>query len=194
MLERARKAETEAAQLKNELKSETSTSKKKMREMESALTESTALSTKCEREYTTLRDSIKGLVEGFKRDIDTLKVDMKKKEDKLKSESESMAAKYRKLLDNIKGVESLKADVVELRKEDKEKAAALEAKWTEDIDSLREQITTCGKQGEVDSEVAQYVFIILQLPMLMPDRTLAAELARLRRLMRAAGRSSPPTP
>ncbi|KIY63205.1 hypothetical protein CYLTODRAFT_433070 [Cylindrobasidium torrendii FP15055 ss-10] len=179
VLERARKAEAEAAQLKSELKSETSTSKKKMREMESALTESTALSTKCEREYITLRDSIKGLVEGFKRDIDTLKADMKKKEDKLKSESESMATKYRNLLDNIKGVESLKTDITQLRKDDKEKATALEAKWTEDIDSLREQIAACGKQGEGDSEVAQ---------------TLATELARLRRLMRAAGRSSPPTP
>ncbi len=79
LLERARKAEAEASSLKAQLKSETSTSKKTLRGMESSLAEATALSQKSEREYITLRDSIKGLVESFKTDAERLREEMRKR-------------------------------------------------------------------------------------------------------------------
>ena len=67
MLERARKAEAEVISLKSQLKNETTTSKKTIRDMESSLTECTARTQKAEREYAVLRDSIKGLVESAAR-------------------------------------------------------------------------------------------------------------------------------
>jgi hypothetical protein len=60
-LERARKAEAEAVAPKAQLKTETTTSKKLLRETETALAESTALSSKCEREYIALGDSLRGM-------------------------------------------------------------------------------------------------------------------------------------
>src|SRR5882762_3891669 len=81
VLERARKAETEAASLKTQLKAETINNKKSIRDMEAALSESTALSQKSEREYITLRDSLKSMTESWKQDIERLRDEMRKKEE-----------------------------------------------------------------------------------------------------------------
>ena len=54
--------------LKSQLKNETTSSKKTIRDMESSLTECTARTQKAEREYTTLRDSMKEVVV-LKRDL-----------------------------------------------------------------------------------------------------------------------------
>lgn len=101
MLDRARKAEAEVITLRSSLKSETSTSKKTIRDMEASLTECTARTQKAEREYTVLRDSIKGLVESFQTDAVNLREEMKRREDKLKGEAEEMGRKYRLLLEEI---------------------------------------------------------------------------------------------
>lgn len=82
LLDRARKAEGEAAALKAQLKSETTSSKKSLKEMEGALSESTALSQKSEREYLTLRDSIRGMTEGWKADVGALREELKSREEK----------------------------------------------------------------------------------------------------------------
>ncbi|KAF8916116.1 hypothetical protein CPB85DRAFT_1291648 [Mucidula mucida] len=177
VLERARKAESEASQLKSQLKNETSTSKKTLREMESALTESTALSQKSEREYITLRDSIKGLVEGWKTDTEKLREEMRKREERLKTEAEVTSKKYRQLLEEVKGYESLKEEVHRLREEDQTKSAALEKKWTDEVEQLRKEVDESVQKGQADTEIT---------------KNLALELARLRRLMQNAGRTTPP--
>ena len=101
MLERARKAEAEVISLKSQLKNETTTSKKTIRDMESSLTECTARTQKAEREYAVLRDSIKGLVESFQTDALTLREEVKRREDKLKADAEEMGRKYRLLLEQV---------------------------------------------------------------------------------------------
>ena len=98
VLERARKAEAEVITLKTQLKSETSTSKKTIRDMDSSLTEYTARTQKAEREYTVLRDSIKGLVASFQTDAESLREEVKRREEKLKSDAEEMGRKYKLLL------------------------------------------------------------------------------------------------
>jgi hypothetical protein len=97
VLERARKAESEAQSYKSQLKQETANAKRSIREMEMSLAESTALSAKSEREYITLRDSVKHMVEGWKEDVERLKEDMSRKEQEWKDESELMGKKYQDL-------------------------------------------------------------------------------------------------
>ena len=87
--------------LKSQLKNETTTSKKTIRDMESSLTECTARTQKAEREYAVLRDSIKGLVESFQTDALTLREEVKRREDKLKADAEEMGRKYRLLLEQV---------------------------------------------------------------------------------------------
>ncbi|KAJ7880006.1 hypothetical protein B0H14DRAFT_2708232 [Mycena olivaceomarginata] len=168
VLERARKAEAEAAALKTQLKSETSTSKKAVREMEAALAESTALSQKSEREYITLRDSIKGLVEGFKGDADRLRAEMTKREAKWRGEAEGAGRKYRVLLEEIASAGEGRAEVKEAREKEKEAQRKLEEGWVEEIRRLKEEVERSNAESEAAGDTA---------------RQLAAELARLRRLM-----------
>lgn len=183
VLERARKAETESTALKTQLKSETSTSKKTIREMELALAESTALSQKSEREYITLRDSIKSLTESWKADTDRLRDEMRRREERLRNEAESVGKKYRLLLEEIKTNKDSSESVKKLIEEDKKAGKAVEQSWLDEIEKLKEEIQRSTEQGEQGDQTVQQV---------------AAELARLRRLMRNAGRtsssSSPPRP
>ncbi|KAJ3786792.1 hypothetical protein GGU10DRAFT_350782 [Lentinula aff. detonsa] len=172
VLERARKAEAEATQLRSQLKSETSQSKKSLREMESALAESTALSQKSEREYITLRESLKHLTESWKADTDRLRDEIRKREERLKGEAEVMSKKYRKLVEEVQASRKCE-DVKRLREEDKKKAKEIEDSWTEKIDKMKKAIEKIGKDSQADSETA---------------RELSAELARLRRLMQNASR------
>ncbi|PFH50289.1 hypothetical protein AMATHDRAFT_75694 [Amanita thiersii Skay4041] len=175
VLERARKAEAEVISVKSQLKTETTTSKKAMREMEAALSESTALSQKCEREYITLRDSIKGLVEGFKTDTERLREEMRRREEKWRSEAESVGKKYRLLLEQMKHAEEEKGDVRKLVEEDRKANKDVERAWLEEIQRLK------GEVEKSDKESAEAV---------NTANVLAAELARLRRLMQNAGRFS----
>ncbi|KAJ8516491.1 hypothetical protein ONZ45_g6203 [Pleurotus djamor] len=170
VLERARKAEAEAAQLKAQLKTETTTSKKSLREMESALTESTALSQKSEREYITLRDSVKGLVEGFKSDTDKLRDEMRKREDKLRAECESVGRKYKRLLEEVKNAETQRKHVKELREEDKKKEKEVESMWTQQVEKMKAEVERHSAESQKASNTA---------------KELASDLARLRRLMQS---------
>ncbi|KAJ7622940.1 hypothetical protein DFH06DRAFT_1059603 [Mycena polygramma] len=173
VLERARKAEAEATALKTQLKSETGTSKKALREMEAALAESTALSQKAEREYITLRDSIKGLVEGFKRDGDRLREEMTRREERWRGEAEGVGRKYRLLLEEIKGAGEGRAEIQAAREADREAAMELEKGWQEEIRRLKEEVNRSSKESEEAGDTA---------------RQLSAELARLRRLMQGVRR------
>ncbi|KAJ3717877.1 hypothetical protein C8R42DRAFT_676902 [Lentinula raphanica] len=174
VLERARKAEAEATQLRSQLKTETSQSKKSLREMESALAESTALSQKSEREYLTLRESLKHLTESWKSDTDRLREEIRKREERWKGEAEAMGKKYRKLVEEVQASRKCDEDVKRLREQDKKKAKEIEDRWLEELQEMKKAVEKCGVNSETDSETA---------------RQLSAELARLRRLMQNAGRA-----
>lgn len=177
VLERARKAEAEAATLKSQLKTETATSKKSLREMESALAESTALSQKAEREYITLRDSIKSMTESWKHDTDRLREEMRKREDKLKREAESIGKKYKVLADEMKEAQHQQASVKDLENEDQKVRTEIEEEFREEVTKLKAQVELQSHQSDEAVETA---------------RTLAGELARLRRLMQSGAKSPPP--
>ncbi|KAG1774137.1 hypothetical protein EV702DRAFT_1127008 [Suillus placidus] len=178
VLERARKAEAEAATLKSQLKTETATSKKSLREMESALAESTALSQKAEREYITLRDSIKSMTESWKHDTDRLREEMRKREDKLKREAESIGKKYKVLADEMKEAQRQQASVKDLKNEDQKVRTEIEEEFREEVTKLKAQVELQSHQSDEAVETA---------------RTLAGELARLRRLMQSGAKSPPPS-
>ncbi|KAF8902409.1 hypothetical protein CPB84DRAFT_1707688 [Gymnopilus junonius] len=173
VLDRARKAEAEAASLKTQLKTETTTSKKTLREMEAALSESTALSQKSEREYITLRDSLKQLTESWKYDTDRLREDMRKREEKLQAEAQRVGKMYRELVEQVQKKNEAREEVRKLEEEDKKKTEDVERFWRDQIDALKEKIEKEGKESVDAKKIADH---------------LAEELARLRRLMRSAGR------
>jgi len=196
VLERARKAEAEAAALKSQLKTETATSKKSLREMESALAESTALSQKAEREYITLRDSIKSMTESWKHDTDKLRDEMRKREDKLKKETESVGKKYKLLAEEMKAAQCQQATVKDLNNEDQKIRKEVEEEFREEIRKLKAQVELQSHQSDEAIETARYaVFLSCHTSCtykFCSKRTLASELARLRRLMQSGARSPPP--
>ena len=139
VLERARKAEAEAATLKSQLKTETTTSKRSLREMEAALAESTALSQKSEREYITLRDSIKSMTESWKHETDRLKDEMRKREDKVKKEAEAIGKKYKQLAEEMKTVQQAQTKVKDLQSDDSKIRKEIEEEFQQEIKRLRAQ-------------------------------------------------------
>lgn len=175
VLERARKAEAEAAQLKQQLKSETTVSKKALREMESALAESTALSSKSEREYLTLRDSMKGMVESWKRDTDRLRDEINKREAKHKAEAEKIGKDYKQLMQEMKKADRGKEDYKKLKEENEARNVEVEKMWTDEIAKMRADLEQSNKESENAVKTA---------------KVLEEELARLRRMMRMAGREA----
>lgn len=156
VLERARKAEAEAAALKAQLKTETTSSKKSLREMEGQLAESTALSQKSEREYITLRDSLKKMAEDWKSDADRLRAEMAKREQKLKDDAESMGKKYRLLVEELKD-DSKKDSIASLRKEDEAVGIQVEDAFRDEIIALRAKMDQVSGDGEEANETAKYV-------------------------------------
>ena len=160
VLERARKAEAEVTTLKAQLKTETSTSKKSLREMESALTESTALSQRSEREYITLRDSVKHLTDSWKGDIDRLKDEMRKREDKVKSEGERLGAMYKDLLSELKKTKEGKHEVTRLWEEDKKKDEEVKKFWTEEVERIKQGVERQEKKGEEAHQIARWGVVI----------------------------------
>ncbi|PPQ68052.1 hypothetical protein CVT26_007336 [Gymnopilus dilepis] len=158
VLERARKAEAEAAQLKTQLKSETSTSKKAIREMEAQLSESTALSQKSEREYITLRDSLKHLTEQWKHDTDRLREEMKKREEKLQAEAQKVGKMYRELVEQVQKKNEAREEVKKLDEEDKKKSEEVEKYWRDQIEQLKEKIEKEGSDSVEAKRIAEQVF------------------------------------
>lgn len=153
-MERARKAEAEAAALKAQLKSESTASKKSSQEMKAALSESTALSQKSEREYLTLRDSIKGLVESWRTDTDRLREEMRKREEKLRGEAEMVGKKYKILLEEVRTAEAGRAEVKKLRELDKKVADDVRQAWQDEINQLRGEVEKSSKESEVAATTA----------------------------------------
>jgi len=177
VLERARKAEADASSLKSQLKTETTNSKKTLREMETALSESTALSQKSEREYITLRDSVQGLMDSWKTDTEKLREEMRKQEEKWRKEAETVGHKYKKLVEDVRAAQIERGTVKDLKVENEKMAKEVEDGFREGIKRMKEEVETSSRESDAASQIA---------------KTLAAELARLRRLMQA-GRPPPET-
>ncbi|KAF5351343.1 hypothetical protein D9758_008029 [Tetrapyrgos nigripes] len=175
VLERARKAEAEATTLRAQLKQDSTVSKKSIRDLESSLAESTTLSQKSEREYLTLRESLKSMAESWKHDMDRLHKDIQKREERWKSEGEAMGKKYKKLLEEVKTSNQDRESLKKLKEEDARVAKEVEDAWTGEIERMKGEVAKSNKESEEAVETS---------------RQLAAELARLRRLMQSAGRSS----
>jgi len=149
-LERARKAEAEAANLKSQLKTETTTSKKTIREMEAALSESTALSQKSEREYITLRDSLKSMTESWKQDTDRLRDEMRKKEEKQQAEAQRIGKLYRD------GQEVLN----KLKEEDRKCSEDVNIYWKKEIEAMKVEVEKDSKNSEQALKTAKCVVFL----------------------------------
>lgn len=143
--------------LKAQLKSETQSSKKSIREMESALTESQARSQKSEREYITLRESMKGLVESFKRDTDGLREEMRRREDKVRTEAEEMGKKYVKLVEQVKKQRDSgeSGEVKRLLEENAKVRKEIEDKFQTELDEMKEEVKRSSKETEVAQKQAK---------------------------------------
>jgi len=84
--------------LKSQLKTDTTTTKKAMKEMDAQLTEAKAISQRSEREYITLRDSIRHLTEQWQKEVQDLKEEFQSKEDTWRKQIEDSGSKYRSLM------------------------------------------------------------------------------------------------
>lgn len=157
VLERARKAEAEAAALKSQLKNETSTSKRALREMETQVQQCTSVSQKSEREYVTLRDAIKHLSEGWKQDVDRLKKEMQERESKWQKEAEEVGFKYRRLVQQVEKERELQTAVKDLRAEEERIHSEWEGILTAQIQELRSSMQRTESETSTAGKIAQYV-------------------------------------
>ena len=155
VLERARKAEAEVATLKSQLKTETSTSKKTIKDMETTLAESTTLSQKSEREYLTLRDSMKSLNEAWKRETDGIRDEVRKREDQIKAEGEKVAKMRQKLSEELKAFEKVKKEVKALREDDKKRDVDVEKFWMSEVEKLRGKLAEEADKTDQASKTAK---------------------------------------
>ena len=165
MLERARKAEAEVLTLRSQLKSETSTSKKTIRDMESTLAECTARTQKAEREYTVLRDTIKDLTKSFETDAFNLREEMKRREDKLKADAEEMGRKYKSLLEAVRK-ERESGGLGEVRwllHENKRITEQMEVALKEEMQDLRGEVDRHAQESDEAIQTAKYVLVTVVL-------------------------------
>ncbi|KAG8835566.1 hypothetical protein FRC17_002486 [Serendipita sp. 399] len=172
VLERARKAETEAAALKAQMKSESANQKKALREMEVTLTESTALSERSQREYVTLKDSVTHLQDGWRADVEALRSELQRREEVWKKEIEEVNAKYEGVIEATKTERAERTKIQALKEESRTLDARFEEAIREELSSLKAAISETSKSSDEASSTAQ---------------ELSNELARIRRLMRMVG-------
>lgn len=154
MLERARKAETDSAAYKSQLKTESTSSKKALREMEITLAESTALSQRSEREYITLRESISDLIEGWKNDTDKLREEMRKREDRWKNEAEVMGRKYKKLVEEVQKERDGKLELDKLKEENESIGKEVEERFNGKMEEMRAEIERSSRETDEAKEIA----------------------------------------
>ncbi|KIO25860.1 hypothetical protein M407DRAFT_8174 [Tulasnella calospora MUT 4182] len=193
VLERARKAEAEAQTLKTQLKTEAANAKKSV----STVTEAVAQSQKAQREYTTLRDSITGMTEGWKKEVKDLQDQMRKRDEAWREEVKEVTVKHNSLVKLVKATRFVTsillfgkvADLCDLHESaERSKVEALKTEGSTldkqfeeamraEIKKMSAEVTRSTEDAERATQQAQ---------------GLADELARLRRLMRAAGATKLP--
>jgi hypothetical protein len=173
VLERARRAESEASNLRAQLKNETTTSKKTMRDMETALAEAAALSQKSEREYITLKDAVKGLQEGWRTDVERLQEEVKRKEEAWKKEIEQVNLKYNTYVKLQKSAQyvfghitfqlltacyrSERVKTEALKAESKEIGEKFEELMRSELGSLKDAVAKSNADSEQAAATARYV-------------------------------------
>ena len=156
-MERARKAEAEATALKSQFKTESVTTKKSLREMETALAESTALSSKSEREYVTLRDSLRDMKASWRADMDTLREEMRKREERWRKDEEELGTKYRRLLEEVQEQRQSRETIKDLKERSEKIHAGVEEGFREEIANLRAEIETSSRAHEKAAKTAECV-------------------------------------
>lgn len=146
--------------------------------MESALSESTALSQKSEREYITLRDSIKGMTESWKQDTDRLREEMRKREEKLQAEAQRLGKMYSDLVNEIQKANDSKQTVKKLKEEDQKLSGDVEKYWTEQIQSMKQEVEKEARNSEQANKTAQYVWVPSKLDLTLFTNSSAQTLIR----------------
>lgn len=158
VLERARKAEAEAADLRMQLKAETTNSRRVIREMESQVQQSTTLSHRSEREYITLRDSVKYLKETWTRQLQTLQCAIHEKEVFFEMETKVLDEKYRALLQQIERERELRGTVDKLLGNEKSLCDEWRQSFQEQIDGYRSALQHHFSESELANRRARSGF------------------------------------
>ncbi|KAF8605809.1 hypothetical protein BDV93DRAFT_532189 [Ceratobasidium sp. AG-I] len=166
LLERARKAENESQLLKSQLKSETSTSKKSMREMETTLAEAKTVAQRSEREYVQLRDALTHMRAGWRTEVESLREQMQSS----RTEAQEAATRQKALL------KLLEEQRVEREKMDKLRAEQ-QAVQEDFAKQFREQLSQALESVEKSSRECNFAE--------QTAKDVADELARLQRLIKA---------
>lgn len=166
LLERARKAENESQLLKSQLKSETSTSKKSLREMETTLAEAKNVAQRSEREYVQLRDALTHMRAGWRTEVESLREQMQSS----RLEAQEAATRQKTLL------KLLEEQRVEREKMDKLRAEQ-QAVQDDFAQQFREQLAQALESVEKSSRECNFAE--------QTAKDVADELARLQRLIKA---------
>jgi len=172
LLERARKAESEVITLRAQLKSDSTMSKKHVREMEATVAEQRSRTQKSEREYTMLKESIEGMKRSWKSDIDALREEMNRRDEKVRVEAATVAKKYRKMADDLKATQSGGESIKKMKAEDEKIRKEIEDGFRDQIKTLKAEMANQAKENSEAVGIA---------------RELSLELVGLRRRMRIEG-------
>lgn len=166
LLERARKAENECQLLKHQLKSETSSSKKTIREMEITLAEAKTVAQRSEREYVQLRDAMTHLREGWRAEVEGLREEMKAS----RAEAQDAANRQKALLKLLEEQRAERQNMdklyVEQRAIQEEFARQFQEQLSKAMESVEQSSRECENAGQTAKDVAD-------------------DLARLKRLIHA---------
>ena len=156
LLERARKAESEVITLRAQLKSDSTMTKKNLREMEATVVEQRARTQKSEREYTTLKESIEGMKRNWKSDVDTLREESNKRDEKARAEGAVTARKYRKMVDELKSSQIGGESIKKMKAEDEKIRKEIEDGFRDQIKMLKQEMDKQAKENSEAVETARF--------------------------------------
>ncbi|CAE7092419.1 unnamed protein product [Rhizoctonia solani] len=164
--DRARKAEAEVLALRSQLKDETLSSKKSMKEMQTTLSQAKAVAQRSEREYVQLRETLTGMREGWRREVESLREQMRG------SQNEAQEALFK---------QATLLEILEEQKVERAKVEMLHAEYR----AIQDQFTT-----QFRSELAAALATVERSARDCDGagrtaKDVADELARLQRLIRA---------
>jgi len=164
LLERARKAESEVITLRAQLKSDSTMTKKNLREMEATVVEQRARTQKSEREYTTVKESIEGMKRNWKTDIDALREEMNRRDEKARAEATAMAKKYRKMADELKASQTDGESIKKMKAEDEKIRKEVEDGFREQIKILKGEMEKQAKENSEAVGTARFVVSLVRPP------------------------------
>lgn len=191
MLERARKAEAEAAALKTQLKTETAGTKKSLRDMEAALAEATAISQKSQSEYAAVQSAYSRLGESWRKELDGVKADMRAREEALRKETEDVAVKYRSLVKLVQASSSERSKLDAAKADAQAMNEEFARPFRAELSALAQEIERSCAQSKEDTRVTGYATAPGVFFRADPHVSVVKEeLDRILRLMHALGRAN----